>query len=94
MFVATGEEVYEGMIIGIANQNNDMNVNIVKAKQQLTNIRSAGADTKLICAPPIKLSLESAMDFIAEDELVEITPNHIRLRKKDHEGKPTFNYSW
>ena len=81
MFVATGEEVYEGMIIGIANQNNDMNVNIVRAKQ-LTNIRSAGADTKLICAPPIKLSLESAMDFIAEDELVEITPNHIRLRKK------------
>ena len=81
MFVATGEEVYEGMIIGIANQSNDMNVNIVRAKQ-LTNIRSAGADTKLICAPPIKLSLESAMDFIAEDELVEITPNHIRLRKK------------
>ena len=81
MFVGNSEEVYEGMIIGIAKQNNDMNVNVVRAKQ-LTNIRSAGADTKLILAPPIKLSLESAMDFIAEDELVEITPNHIRLRKK------------
>ena len=81
MFVSNGEEVYEGMIIGIANQNNDMNVNVVRAKQ-LTNIRSAGADTKLILAPPIKFSLEDAMDFIAEDELVEITPNHIRLRKK------------
>ena len=81
MFVGNQEEVYEGMIIGIAKQNNDMNVNVVRAKQ-LTNIRSAGADTKLILAPPIKLSLESAMDFIAEDELVEITPNHIRLRKR------------
>ena len=81
MFIGNGEEVYEGMIVGIASQNNDMNVNVVRAKQ-LTNIRSAGADTKLILAPPIKLSLESAMDFIAEDELVEITPHHIRLRKK------------
>jgi len=81
MFVGNATEVYEGMIVGIANQSNDMNVNVVRPKQ-LTNIRSAGADTKLILAPPIKLSLESAMDFIAEDELVEITPNFIRLRKR------------
>jgi len=81
MFVGAGEEVYEGMIVGEASRTNDMNVNVVRAKQ-LTNIRSAGADTKLILAPPIQLTLESAMEFLAEDELVEITPNHIRLRKK------------
>ena len=69
------------MIIGENTRQNDMNVNVCKAKQ-LTNIRSAGADTKLILAPPIALTLEKAMEFIAEDELIEITPNNIRLRKK------------
>ena len=69
------------MIVGECSRQNDLNVNVVRAKQ-LTNIRSAGADTKLILATPVKLTLESAMEFIAEDELVEITPNHIRLRKK------------
>ena len=81
MFVGVGTQVYEGMIIGENSRQNDMNVNVCKAKQ-LTNIRSAGADTKLILAPPIALTLEKAMEFIAEDELIEITPNNIRLRKK------------
>lgn len=81
MFVGSGEEVYEGMIVGEATRGNDMNVNVVRAKQ-LTNVRSSGADTKLILTPPVQLTLESAMEFIAEDELVEITPHHIRLRKK------------
>jgi len=58
-----------------------MNVNAVRSKQ-LTNFRSAGADEKLTLAPPVQITLEKAMEFIAEDELVEITPNHIRLRKK------------
>ena len=81
LFVGAGEEVYEGMIIGLHVRNNDLNVNVVKGKQ-LTNIRSAGADEKLILAPPRQLTLESAMDFIDDDERVEVTPTSIRLRKK------------
>ena len=73
-------EVYEGMIVGIHTRENDLNVNVVKGKQ-LTNIRSAGADEKLILAPPRQLTLESAMEFIDDDERVEITPVSIRLRK-------------
>ena len=70
------------MIVGENARGNDMNVNAVRSKQ-LTNFRSAGADEKLILAPPVQITLEKAMEFIAEDELVEITPNHIRLRKKE-----------
>ncbi|RME27244.1 MAG: translational GTPase TypA [Deltaproteobacteria bacterium] len=81
LFVGVQEDVYEGMIIGENARENDMNVNPTKAKQ-LTNIRSAGADEKLILTPPIQLTLEKAMEYIAEDELVEVTPHHIRLRKK------------
>ena len=81
LFVGVGEEVYEGMIIGECSRQNDLNVNVVKSKQ-LTNVRSAGADTKLIITPAVQLTLEKAMEFIAEDELIEITPKHIRLRKK------------
>jgi GTP-binding protein len=81
LFVKVGEEVYEGMVIGECNRQNDLNVNVVKSKQ-LTNVRTAGADTKLIISPPAQLTLEKAMEFIAEDELVEITPSFIRLRKK------------
>ena len=62
-------------------RENDMNVNPAKAKQ-LTNVRAAGSDEKLILAPPAQLTLERALEYIAEDELVEITPNHIRLRKR------------
>ena len=80
LFMRPGEAVYEGMIVGENSRENDMNVNACKAKQ-LNNIRSAGADEKLILAPPMALTIEKAMEFIAEDELMEITPNHIRLRK-------------
>ncbi len=81
LFLVPGEDVYEGMIIGENSRENDMNVNACRGKQ-LTNVRSAGADEKLILAPPVQLTLEKAMEFIAEDELIEVTPSHIRLRKK------------
>jgi len=81
LFVGVGVEVYEGMIVGENSRENDINVNCCRPKQ-LNNIRSAGADEKLILAPPVQLTLEKAMEFIAEDELVEITPKHIRLRKR------------
>ena len=89
LFIGHGEEVYEGMLIGIHSRNNDLVVNPTKAKQ-LTNIRAAGTDENLILSPPIQMSLEQALEFIDEDELVEVTPNHIRLRKKlllEHERK-------
>lgn len=82
LFVGSGVEVYEGMVVGECARQNDLNVNVCRAKQ-LTNIRSAGADTKLILAPPVLLTIEKALEFIAEDELVEITPNNIRMRKKE-----------
>jgi GTP-binding protein len=81
MFVGVGVDLYEGMIVGENARGNDMNVNATKSKQ-LTNFRAAGADTKLILAPPVQITLEKAMEFIAEDELIEVTPSHIRLRKK------------
>ncbi|MCB9682161.1 MAG: translational GTPase TypA [Alphaproteobacteria bacterium] len=84
-FVVPGEEVYEGMIVGENARGNDLNVDVTKAKQ-LTNFRSAGADEKMILPPPRKMTLELAMEFIDEDELVEVTPNHIRLRKKVLQG--------
>jgi len=73
--------VYEGMIIGIHSRDNDLVVNPTKAKK-LTNIRAAGKDENVVLTPPIKLTLESAIEFIADDELVEITPKSIRLRKR------------
>jgi len=81
LFIGHAEEVYEGMIIGIHSRDNDLVVNALKAKQ-LTNIRAAGTDEALILTPPIRMSLEQALEFIDEDELVEVTPNFIRLRKK------------
>jgi GTP-binding protein len=81
MFVGVGVDVYEGMIVGAAARENDMNINPCKPKQ-LNNIRSAGADEKLILAPPLQLTLEKALEYISDDELVEITPKHIRLRKR------------
>jgi GTP-binding protein len=81
MFIGPSEEVYEGMIVGENARSNDMNINPTKPKQ-LSNMRSSGADEKLILAPPVKPSLEKALEYIAEDELVEVTPVHIRLRKK------------
>ena len=81
MFVSHGEALYEGMIIGIHSRDNDLTVNPVKTKQ-LTNVRSAGKDDAIALTPPIQLTLESAVEFIADDELVEITPKSIRLRKR------------
>ena len=89
LFIGHGAEVYEGMIIGIHSRSNDLVVNPLKAKQ-LTNIRAAGTDENILLTPPIKLSLEQALEFIDDDELVEVTPRHIRLRKKflkEHERK-------
>lgn len=85
LFIGAGVDCYEGMIVGENSRENDMNVNVARAKQ-LTNIRSAGADEKLILTPPVQLTLEKAMEFIAEDELVEVTPKFIRLRKKTLAG--------
>jgi len=81
LFASHGDEVYEGQLIGIHSRSNDLTVNCLKGKQ-LTNIRAAGSDEALTLTPPIKFTLERALEFIDDDELVEVTPNHIRLRKK------------
>jgi GTP-binding protein len=81
MFVSPGDPVYEGMIIGIHSRDNDLVVNPVKTKK-LTNIRAAGKDENVVLTPPIQLTLESAIEFIADDELVEVTPTSLRLRKR------------
>jgi GTP-binding protein len=81
LFIGHGEQVYEGMIIGIHSRDNDLVVNPLKGKK-LTNIRAAGKDENVILTPPIRFTLEQAMEFIDDDELVEITPQNIRLRKR------------
>ncbi len=81
LFIGHGEEVYEGMVVGIHSRGNDLVVNPTKAKQ-LTNIRAAGSDENLILTPPERFSLEQALEFIDDDELVEVTPGSIRIRKK------------
>ena len=81
LIVGAGVDVYEGMLLGIHSRDNDLPVNPVKGKQ-LTNVRASGTDEALTLSPPIRLTLESALEFIDDDELVEVTPNHIRLRKK------------
>ena len=89
MFVSPGDKVYEGMVIGIHSRDNDLVVNPIRTKQ-LTNIRAAGKDDAILLTPPIALTLEYAVEFIADDELVEVTPKTIRLRKrflKDFERK-------
>jgi GTP-binding protein len=89
MFVSPGDKLYEGMIIGIHSRENDLVVNPIKGKQ-LTNVRASGTDEAVRLTPPIKLTLESAVEFIDDDELVEITPKSIRIRKRfllEHERK-------
>ncbi|CDH46337.1 MAG: translational GTPase TypA [Candidatus Competibacteraceae bacterium] len=89
LMVAHGDEVYEGMIVGIHSRENDLVVNPLKAKQ-LTNIRAAGSDENILLTPPVRMSLEQALEFIDDDELVEVTPKTIRVRKKlllEHERK-------
>jgi GTP-binding protein len=79
--ISPNVDVYEGMILGIHTRTNDLAVNPIKGKQ-LTNVRSSGTDENIQLTPPIRFTLEQALDFIEDDELVEVTPNHIRLRKK------------
>jgi len=89
LFVSPGEKVYEGMVVGINSRDNDLTVNPLKGKK-LTNIRAAGKDDNVLLTPPIELTLEYAVEFIADDELVEVTPQSIRIRKrflKAHERK-------
>jgi GTP-binding protein len=89
LFVSPGEKVYEGMVVGINSRDNDLTVNPLKEKK-LTNIRAAGKDDNVLLTPPVKLTLEYAVEFIADDELVEVTPQSIRIRKrflKAHERK-------
>jgi len=81
LFIGHAEEVYEGMVIGIHSRDNDLVVNALKAKQ-LNNIRAAGTDENLVLTPPIRMTLEQALEFIDDDELVEVTPNFTRVRKK------------
>ncbi|WP_348767746.1 translational GTPase TypA [uncultured Salinisphaera sp.] len=89
MMVSPGDEVYEGMVVGIHSRENDLTVNVLKAKQ-LTNVRAAGSDENIVLTPPIRMTLEQALEFINDDELVEITPSSVRVRKrwlKEHERK-------
>ena len=89
MFVSPGDRLYEGMVIGIHSRDNDLVVNPIKGKQ-LTNVRASGTDEAVTLTPPIQLTLESAIEFISDDELVEITPKTIRVRKRylqEHERK-------
>ena len=81
LYISANTEVYEGMVIGNTSKGNDLTVNPTKGKQ-LTNMRSSGADEAIILTPPIKLTLETGMSIMNEDEYLEITPNHIRLRKQ------------
>ena len=81
LFIGAGVEVYEGMIVGLNARNEDISINVCKEKH-LTNTRASGSDDALRLVPPIQMSLEKAIEFIEEDELVEITPKNIRLRKK------------
>jgi GTP-binding protein len=89
MFVNPGDPVYEGMVIGIHSRDNDLVVNPIKEKK-LTNVRASGKDEHIDLTPPIRISLEYAVEFIDDDELVEVTPKSIRLRKRylqEHERR-------
>jgi GTP-binding protein len=81
LFIGHGVNVYEGMVLGIHKRGNDLPVNPTKGKQ-LNNIRAAGNDENIVLTPPLRYSLEQALEFIDDDELVEITPKSIRIRKK------------
>jgi len=81
MIIGINTEVYEGMVIGEHNRENDLDVNVCREKK-LTNVRAAGKDENVVLAPPRKVTIESALEFIDQDELVELTPDSIRIRKK------------
>jgi len=93
MFVSPGDKIYEGMIIGIHSRDNDLVVNPLKGKK-LTNVRASGTDEAVRLTTPIKMTLESAVEFIDDDEIVEITPQSIRMRKRflqEHERRKSKN---
>ena len=79
-FVEPGEDIYAGQVVGEHTRERDLNINICKTKK-LTNVRAAGSDEKIVLPPAIKMSLEEMLEYINEDELVEVTPNHLRIRK-------------
>jgi GTP-binding protein len=81
LLISEGDEIYEGQLVGIHAKDNDLTVNALRAKQ-MTNVRAAGKDETVQLTPPVKMSLEQALEFIEDDELVEVTPKQIRLRKK------------
>jgi GTP-binding protein len=81
LMVGPGDEIYEGQVVGLHSRGNDLTVNPLKAKQ-LTNIRAAGSDENIMLTPPMRLTLEQALEFIEADELVEVTPKHLRVRKR------------
>ncbi len=92
-FIAPGDEIYEGMVVGESNRAGDIVVNVTKTKK-LTNMRASGSDAKVVLAPPVKFSLEEALEYIQADEYVEVTPNSMRIRKihlKEHERKRAKN---
>jgi GTP-binding protein len=80
-FLGHGEDMYEGMVVGINTRGKDLVINVMKGKQ-LTNVRASGTDEAVALTPPITLDLEQALEFIDDDELVEVTPNKIRIRKR------------
>ena len=82
LFVSVGTDVYDGMIIGERNRDGDLNLNITREKK-LTNMRASGSDNTVTLRPPRQLSLDQLIEFIAEDELVEVTPENLRLRKME-----------
>jgi GTP-binding protein len=81
LFISPGDEIYEGMVVGENSRSGDMTVNPTKEKK-LTNMRASGSDDNIVLQPPRLLSLEEALEYIADDELVEVTPKNVRLRKK------------
>jgi GTP-binding protein len=81
-FINPGEEVYRGMVVGLRNRKDDMCMNVCKGKK-LTNMRAAAADATIKITPAVKMSLEQSITFIAPDELLEVTPKNLRIRKKD-----------
>ena len=95
MMVSPTMQVYEGQVVGIHSRDNDLTVNPLKGKQ-LTNVRASGTDENIVLTPAIRFTLEQALEFIEEDELVEITPAEIRIRKKhlkEHERKTAMRQS-
>lgn len=91
--VSPSDLIYEGQVVGLHSRDNDLVVNVQKTKQ-LTNVRASGSDESIILTPALKMTLEQALEFINDDELVEITPAHIRIRKKylkEHERKRAKN---